>query len=83
MLTVAAEDGDSAIKLRDKFRRQVADATAARTSVTLGYLFDEWLAGDQVEETPRTSYRVAIEKSRPCHEPRIAKPPGSDDFVVS
>jgi integrase len=62
MLTVAAEDGDSAIKLRDKFRRQVADATAARTSVTLGYLFDEWLAGDQVEETPRTSYRVAIEK---------------------
>jgi hypothetical protein len=29
--------------LRDKFRRQVAEATSARTSVTLGYLLDEWL----------------------------------------
>ncbi len=61
MLTGSAEDEDAAIKLRDKFRRQVADATAARTSVTLGYLLDEWLAGHQVEETTRTSYRVAIE----------------------
>ena len=62
MLTGSADDEDAAIKLRDKFRRQVADATAARTSVTLGYLLDEWLAGHQVEETTRTSYRVAIEK---------------------
>lgn len=62
MLTGSAEDEDAAIKLRDKFRRQVAEATAARTSVTLGYLLDEWLAGHQVEETTRTSYRVAIEK---------------------
>ncbi|MDQ2879693.1 MAG: site-specific integrase [Actinomycetota bacterium] len=61
MLTGSAEDEDSAIKLRDKFRRQVAEATSARTSVTLGYLLDEWLAGHQVEETTRTSYRVAIE----------------------
>jgi integrase len=30
--------------------------------VTVGYLLDEWLAGHQVEETTRTSYRVAIEK---------------------
>ena len=44
-----------------QFRRQVAEATSARTSVTLGYLLDEWLAGHQVEETTRTSYRVAIE----------------------
>jgi hypothetical protein len=58
MLTGSAEDEDSAIKLRDKFRRQVAEATAARTSVTLGYLLDEWLAGHQVEETTRTSYRL-------------------------
>jgi hypothetical protein len=43
------------------FRRQVTEATSARTSVTLGYLLDEWLAGHQVEETTRTSYRVAIE----------------------
>ncbi len=62
MLTGSADDEDGAIKLRDKFRRQVAEATAARTSVTLGYLLDEWLAGHQVEETTRTSYRVAIEK---------------------
>ncbi|MGH7750828.1 MAG: hypothetical protein ACREQ5_39580 [Candidatus Dormibacteria bacterium] len=62
MLTGSAEDEDGALKLRDKFRRQIADATAARTSVTLGYLLDEWLAGHQVEETTRTSYRVAIEK---------------------
>ncbi|MGH3480513.1 MAG: site-specific integrase [Nocardioidaceae bacterium] len=62
MLTGSAEDEDAAIKLRDKFRRQVAEATAARTSVTLGYLLDEWLAGHQVEETTRTSYRLAIEK---------------------
>ena len=61
MLTGSAEDQDAAIKLRDKFRRQVAEATAARTSVTLGFLLDEWLAGHQVEETTRTSYRVAIE----------------------
>jgi integrase len=62
MLTGSAEDEDTAIKLRDKFRRQVAEATAARTSVTWGYLLEEWLAGHQVEETTRTSYRVAIEK---------------------
>ena len=43
MLTGSAEDEAAAIKLRDKFRRQVADATAARTSVTLGYLLDQWL----------------------------------------
>ena len=62
MLTGSSDDEDGAIRLRDKFRRQVAEATAARTSVTLGYLLDEWLAGHQVEETTRTSYRVAIEK---------------------
>src|SRR5918998_618422 len=62
MLTGSAENEDAAIKLRDKFRRQVAEATAARTSVTLGYLLDEWVAGHQVEETTRTSYRIAIDK---------------------
>ena len=30
--------------------------------MTLGYLLDEWLAGHQVEETTRTSYRIAIDK---------------------
>jgi hypothetical protein len=51
------------IKPRDKFRRQVRRGDGgARTSVTLGYLLDGWLARHQVEETTRTSYRVAIEK---------------------
>lgn len=36
MLTGSAEDEDAAIKLRDKFRRLVAEATAARTSVDSG-----------------------------------------------
>jgi hypothetical protein len=60
MLTGSAEDEESAIKLRDKFRRQVAEATAARTSVSMGYLLDEWLVGHQVVDG-RTSYRIAIE----------------------
>jgi hypothetical protein len=51
MLTGSADDEDAEIKLRDAFRRQVAKATAARTSMTLGYLLDEWLAGHQVGET--------------------------------
>lgn len=36
MLTGSAEDEDAAIKLRDKFRRQIAEATAVRTSVDSG-----------------------------------------------
>ena len=60
MLTGSADDEDAAVKLRTKFRRQVTDATATRTSAMLGYLLGELLAGYQVEETTRTSYRVAI-----------------------
>jgi integrase len=52
MLTGSAEDEEAAIKLRDKFRRQVAEATAARTSVSLGYLLDEWLAGLPTSGSP-------------------------------
>jgi hypothetical protein len=73
MLTGSADDEDAAIKLRDKFRRQVAEATSARTSVTLGYLLDEWLSGHQVEETTRASYRVAIDnfiRRNPSFAPR-------------
>ncbi len=47
--------------LRDKLRRQVQDATAARTNVTLGYLLDEWLTGHQVEEITRATYRLLID----------------------
>ncbi|HEX5346361.1 MAG TPA: hypothetical protein VFW64_04560 [Pseudonocardiaceae bacterium] len=52
-LSGSADTEDAAIVLRDGLRRQVQEATAARTNVTLGYLLDEWLSGHQVEETTR------------------------------
>jgi hypothetical protein len=73
MLTGSAEDEDAAITLRDKFRRQVAEATAACTSVTLGYLLDEWLAGHQIEETTRTSYRKAREMHQAGEKPQVTR----------
>lgn len=60
-LTGSADTEDAAIVLRDRLRAQVRDNTAARTNVTLGYLLDEWLAGHQVEETTRASYRLLID----------------------
>ena len=41
MLTGSAVTRTRRSRSRDKFRRQVTEATAARTSVTLGYLLDE------------------------------------------
>lgn len=71
MLTGSAEDEDAAIKLRDKFRRQVAEATAARTSVTLGYLLDEWLAIKSRKPRGRvTGWRSTISSSRRSAIPR-------------
>jgi integrase len=60
-LSGSADTEDAAVVLRDGLRRQVQDATAARTNVTLGYLLDEWLAGHQVEETTRSTYRLLID----------------------
>jgi integrase len=64
-LTGSADTEDAAIvlrdRLRDRLRAQVRDNTAARTNVTLSYLLDEWLAGHQVEETTRASYRLLID----------------------
>jgi integrase len=59
-LNGSADTEDAAIVLRDQLRWQVQDATAARTNVTLGYLLDEWLAGHQVEETIRSTYRLSM-----------------------
>ncbi len=60
-LSGSADTEDAAIVLRDQLRRQVQDATAAKTNVTLGYLLDEWLSGHQVEETTRATYRLLID----------------------
>jgi integrase len=57
----SADTEDAAIVFRDRLRQQVQDATAARTNVTLGYLLDEWLAGHQVEDTTRATYRLLID----------------------
>jgi integrase len=60
MLSGSADTEEAAVLVRDRLREQVRDNTAARTNVTLGYLFDEWLSGHQVEETTRDSYRLLI-----------------------
>jgi hypothetical protein len=69
MLTGSADDEDAAIKLRDTFRRQVAEATAARTSVTLGYLLDLVASrppgrGDHPDELPRGNREVHQTRGR-------------------
>ena len=61
VLSGSADTEDAAIVLRDRLRAQVRDNMAAKTNVTLGYLLEEWLAGHQVEETTRASYRLLID----------------------
>ena len=56
MLTGSAQSETAAIELRDRFRQQVRERTAARMNATLGYLLDEWLPGHQVEDNTRASY---------------------------
>jgi hypothetical protein len=60
MLSDSADTEDAAILVRDRLREQVRDNTAAWTNVTLGYLLDEWLSVQQVEETTRDSYQLLI-----------------------
>ncbi|MGH3787073.1 MAG: site-specific integrase, partial [Pseudonocardiaceae bacterium] len=49
-------------RARDRLRQQVRDDTAARTNVTLGYLFDTWLSRHQVEGGTRASYQLLIDR---------------------
>jgi hypothetical protein len=58
----SATNEDPAITLRDEVRRQVAEATAARTGMSSGCLLGVGLASHAVEETTRTSYRMTIDK---------------------
>jgi integrase len=62
ILTGSAATEADAVALRDGFRKQVEDHTAARTNVTLGVLLAEWLAGHQVEPSTRASYALLIDK---------------------
>jgi hypothetical protein len=67
MLAGSAATEDAAIELRDKYRQQVKEHTAARTAVTLGYLLDEWWRGHQDEVTTRDNYRRLIDLSSSPH----------------
>jgi integrase len=68
MLTGSAADEDAAIELRDSYRRQIKERQAAKTSVSLGYLLDEWLATHEVEETTKATYRTLVDR---CIRPRL------------
>jgi integrase len=57
-----AADEATAVKLRNDLRKQVDDATAARTSVTVTYLLDEWMSTHRVELKTRQSYELLITK---------------------
>ena len=61
-LTGSASDEAGAIKLRDKYRREIEENKAARTSVTLAYLLDEWLATHNVEVKTRQGYELLIRR---------------------
>ena len=61
-LTGSAPDEAGAVKLRDKFRAQVADATAARTNATLGYLIEEWLKVHDADESTLDGYRMYADR---------------------
>ncbi len=56
-LTGSAENERAAIRLRDKLRAEVANATSARTNATLSHLLDEWLRTHDAAETTLANYR--------------------------
>jgi len=55
-----ATDETAAVKLRDNLRKQVDDAKAARTSVTVAYLLDEWMSTHRVELKTRQSLATVV-----------------------
>jgi len=61
-LTGSAPTEDKAIELRDKLQREINSNTAARTSVTVAFLLDEWLSSHHVELKTRQSYELLIAK---------------------
>lgn len=38
------------VPAQDEFRRKVAEAAAACTGATVGYVLDEWLAGHHIDQ---------------------------------
>src|SRR5215475_305974 len=61
-LTGSARSEDEAVTLRDGFRAQVANATAARTNATLSYLIAEWLRNHDADESAVEGYRDLADK---------------------
>ena len=61
-LSGSAPTEDKAIELRDRYQRDIDNNKAARTSVTVGFLLDEWLASHRVELKTRQSYELLIAK---------------------
>lgn len=51
-LSGSVDTEDAAIVLRNQLRRQVQNATAARTNVTLGYVLNEWLRAIRSRRPP-------------------------------
>jgi integrase len=56
-LTGSAATERAALRLRDKLRTEVANASSARTNSTLAHLVSEWLATHDAEETTLANYR--------------------------
>jgi integrase len=61
ILTGSAASRDEAIRLRDRYRGQVADNKSARTRATLAYLLREWLTGHSADRNTVENYRFLME----------------------
>lgn len=49
---------DEAIKIRDGFRRQLAEQKSSRSTAKFGELLDEWLASHEVEGSTASTYEM-------------------------
>jgi integrase len=56
-LTGSARTQDEAIKIRNRFRNEVAEHKSARSNATLGYLLTEWLDHHDADENTVDDYR--------------------------
>src|SRR5262245_24121017 len=57
-LTGSAKTKAEAVKIRNRFRSEVAEHKSARTNATLGYLLSEWLDQHGADENTVDDYRL-------------------------